>query len=65
MDLGELLHAGWVFARGLEQELGVDLNYSQQVIELVSDEAGRLVRFFEVVATPGMIDRRLLLPVLS
>jgi hypothetical protein len=65
LDLGELLRAGWVFARGLKQELSVDLNYGEEVIELVCDKAGRLVRLFEVVGSYGKVDRRLLLPVLS
>jgi hypothetical protein len=65
LDLGELLHAGRVFARRLEQELSVDLNYGEEVIELVCNKACRLVRLFEVVGSYGKIDRSLLLFVLS
>jgi len=55
LDLRQLLRAGRVFASGLEQKLGVDLNDSEQVVELVSDKAGRFVRLFEIASSRGEI----------
>jgi hypothetical protein len=65
LDLGELLRASGIFARRFEQKLGVDLNYGEEVVELVRDKAGRFVCLFEIVCSYGEVDRRRLLPLLS
>jgi hypothetical protein len=49
LDLIELLCALRILARGLQQEFGVDLNDGEQVVQLVGDETGSLVRFLETV----------------
>lgn len=54
-----------MFARGLEQELGVDLNDGEEVIELVCDKTGRPVRLFEIASSLGEVDRRCVMLVLS
>jgi hypothetical protein len=49
LDFFQLLSALRILARRLQQEFGVDLDDGEQVVQLVGNEAGRLVRLFEIV----------------
>jgi hypothetical protein len=49
LDLFQLLRALGIFARGLEKKFRVDLDDGEEIVELVRDEAGGLVRFLEAL----------------
>jgi hypothetical protein len=55
LNLVQLEGALRILARRAEQKFGVDLYDSEKVVELVGDEAGSLVRFFECMTAPGEI----------
>jgi hypothetical protein len=56
LDLVQLLGAGWIPGGGLDQELSVDLDYGEQVVELVGDKSGCLVGLFEITGSRRRID---------
>lgn len=43
----ELLRAFRIVALGSKQELGVDLDDREEIVQLVRDEAGRFIGFFQ------------------
>ena len=54
LDLPKLLEARWVVASRVEQEFRVDVDDSQEVIQLVRDEPGRLCGVLQSGA-PGQV----------
>jgi hypothetical protein len=61
----QLLRAGRILAKRIEQKLRINLDDSKEIIELMSNETGGLVCLFEIMGPDRQIGDRRRFPVLA